>query len=330
MYLKIFCDFLKKKSCWNKYFIFPLTLCLRDHLYFRNICARVRGKCQLETKAFMDTSIEKFDLIIEANKVQREYLKDLVRYRELFYFFAWRDIVVRYKQAFFGVAWALVRPLLNMIIFTFLFSKVANLPSENVNYSLFVLAGMLPWQLFSNSAVDTCNSLLNNSQLVSKIYFPRIIIPTAQIIVHFLDFAISSLLLITLALFMGAMSFWTFLALPLCILLVVMLCVGTGLWLSALTVQYRDFRLLVPFFVQFGLFVSPVGYGTFIIQGPWKWVYFLNPMVGIIDSFRWSFFGVTHPYFAFTLSFSIAFTLFFLVSGFFYFRKMERSFADKI
>lgn len=278
----------------------------------------------------MEKSDLKVNIIIEANQVQKEYLKDLIRYRELFYFFAWRDILVRYKQAFFGVAWALVRPILNMLVFTFLFGKIANLPSENVNYSLFVLAGMLPWQLYSTSMIDTCLCLLNNAQLVSKVYFPRIIIPSAQILVHFLDFFISAVMLICLALVMGALTLSTFLMLPFFVLLVVMLCVGSGWWLSALTVHYRDFRLIIPFFIQFGMFVSPVGYGTFIIQGPWKWAYFLNPMVGIIDGFRWAFFGISHPYFIYTLSFSVITTTFIVISGFLYFRKMERTFADKI
>lgn len=278
----------------------------------------------------MENSHLKVTTIIEAHQVQKEYLKDLIRYRELFYFFAWRDILVRYKQAFFGVAWALIRPILNMLVFTFLFGKIANLPSENVNYALFVLAGMLPWQLYSTAAIDTCLCLLNNAQLVSKVYFPRIIIPSAQILVHFLDFFISAVMLIGIALVMGSLSFSTFLTIPFFVLLAVMLCVGSGWWLSALTVHYRDFRLIIPFFVQFGMFISPVGYGTFIIQGPWKWLYFLNPMVGIIDGFRWAFFGISHPYFMYTLSFSIAITAFIAVTGFLYFRKMERTFADKI
>lgn len=269
-------------------------------------------------------------LIIEANQVQKTYLKDLVRYRELFYFFAWRDILVRYKQAFFGVLWAIIRPLLNMMIFAFLFGKVAHLPSDHINYSLFVLGGMLPWQLYSNSVNEGCLSLLNNAQLVSKIYFPRMIIPTAQIIVHFVDFFISAFVLLILGLCLGALNFQTLLVFPFAVLFVGTLSIGTSLWLSALTVQYRDVRFLVPFFVQFGMFISPVGYGTFIIQSQWKWLYYMNPMVGIIDSFRWVFFGISHPDILFTVSFSLIFTAALLVTGFRYFRKIERTFADKI
>lgn len=189
-----------------------------------------------------------FDLIIDASQAPKRYLRDLFHYRELFYFLAWRDIIVRYKQAVFGASWALFRPLLSMAVFTFLFGKVAGLPSDDVNYPLFVLAGMLPWQLFAGST-ETCLCLLNNSALISKIYFPRIIIPCAQIVVHLLDFAIAAVLLFLFALFSGYVG-WTLLTLPLFLGLLLLLCVGMGLWLSALTVQYRDFRILVPFFVQ--------------------------------------------------------------------------------
>lgn len=253
-----------------------------------------------------------------------------MRYRGLFYFFAWRDILVRYRQTFFGIAWAVVRPLLSMAVFAFLFGKVANLPSDNINYALFVLAAMLPWQLCSNSFVDTCNSLVNNAPLISKIYFPRMIIPSAQIIVHLLDFAVTACLLMILTIAIGDLCLWTLLTLPLFTLLALVLSLGSGLWLSALTVQYRDFRIIVPFFVQFGMFISPVGYGTFIIPEQWQWCYFLNPMVGIIDGFRWAFFGISHPSIQYSIGMSVTTTLCVLISGFYYFRKTERTFADKI
>lgn len=270
------------------------------------------------------------EVLIDSTQIDKEYFRDLIRYRELFYFFAWRDILVRYKQAFFGVSWALIRPLLNMAVFAFLFGRIANFSSGDVSYPLFVLAGMLPWQLFSNAVVDTCNSLVNNAQLVSKIYFPRIIIPTAQIIVHLVDFAITAALLIILSIVMGNLDIWTFFALPVFLLLALLLCVGTGLWLSALTVRYRDFRIVVPFVVQFGMFLSPVGYGTFIIPEKWQWIYFLNPMVGIIDGFRWAFFGLTYPTIGYSILFSVAVTMTLLITGFQYFRRTERTFADQI
>lgn len=252
-----------------------------------------------------------------------------MRYRELFYFFAWRDIIVRYKQAVFGASWAVFRPLLNMAVFAFLFGKIANLPSDNVNYGLFVLAGMLPWQLFSGASIDTCNCLVNNASLVSKIYFPRIILPGAQIVVHLLDFAITASLMLLWILVTGMLG-WTILAAPLFLGMLIMLCLGTGLWLSSLTVKYRDFRILVPFFVQFGMFASPVGYGTFVIPEKWQWLYFMNPMVGIIDGFRWSLFGQTHKGLEISIIYSLILSSFLLFTGFLYFRKMECTFADNI
>lgn len=270
------------------------------------------------------------EITIDAQKMQKQYLLDLFRYRELFYFFSWRDILVRYKQAFFGIAWAVLRPMLNMLLFTLLFSRIAHLPSDNINYSLFVLAGLLPWQLFSNSLMDTSNSLLNNSNLVSKIYFPRMIIPSAQIIVSLLDFAIGLALLFFCSLWMGAIHSWSFAALPFFIFLCFLLCLGGGLWLSALTVKYRDFRFVVPFVVQFGMFLSPVGYGSFIVPDQWIFLYLLNPMVGIIDGFRWAFFGISYPYFYYSLCASAAMTAILLVSGFMYFRQMEKTLADRI
>lgn len=278
----------------------------------------------------MGTQDAEFNIIIHAKQSQKQYLKDLIRHRELFYFFAWRDILVRYKQAFFGISWALIRPLLTMAIFTLIFSKMAHLPSDNIPYSIFVLAAMLPWQLCANATQDTCNSLVNNAQLVSKTYFPRIIIPSAGIIVHLIDFAVGMVLLLVLSLIMGSINPLTVLALPLFIVLALALCTGVGLWLSALTVQYRDFRILVPFMLQFGMFASPVGYATFVVPEKWLWLYFFNPLVGIIDGFRWSIFGVAHSYFIASLAYSMAISTLLLVSGFYYFRKMERTFADKI
>lgn len=269
-------------------------------------------------------------IIIEPAKEQKAYLKDLFCYHELLFFFAWRDIIVRYKQAFFGVAWALIRPLLNMAVFAFLFGTVAQLPSDNVNYALFVLAAMLPWQLFSSAVNDTCNCLVNNAPLVAKVFFPRILIPIAQIIAHLLDFWITTVFLLILGIVMGAFNFLTILTLPLFIILLIALCLGIGFWLAALTVQYRDFRILVPFFIQFGMFISPVGYGTFVISSSWQWLYFLNPIVGVIDGFRWAFFGITYPQMPFSILFSTVITCCLLISGFKYFRKMERTFADSI
>lgn len=276
------------------------------------------------------TSSGDAEIVIEANQIPKEYLKDLIRYRELFFFLAWRDILVRYKQAAFGVAWAVIRPLLNMAIFTLIFGKIAHLSSYDIPYPLFVLAGMLPWQLVSGAVFDTCNSLVNNVHLITKVYFPRIILSTSQILVHMVDFGINLALLFIFMLFMQTGNLATMWSLPLCLLLTLLLCVGSSLWLSALTVRYRDFRFIITFVVQFGMFISPVGYGTYIIPGMWKWLYFLNPMVGVIDAFRWSLFGITHSDIFWSILISLAIACVLLVTGLRYFRKTERSFADTI
>lgn len=270
------------------------------------------------------------DIVIEANQMPKEYLKDLIRFRELFFFLAWRDILVRYKQAAFGVAWAVIRPLLNMAIFSLIFGKIAHLSSYDIPYPLFVLAGMLPWQLVSGVVFDTCNSLVNNVHLITKVYFPRIILSTSQILVHLVDFSINLGLLFVFMLIMGTGNLATIWSLPFCLFLALVLCIGTSLWLSALTVQYRDFRFIVTFMVQFGMFVSPVGYGTYIVPGSWKWLYFLNPMVGVIDFFRWSLFGIEQPDLIWSVIFSLVISSILLITGMRYFRKTERSFADRI
>jgi lipopolysaccharide transport system permease protein len=269
-------------------------------------------------------------LVIDPTQADRHYLKDLWRYRELFVFLAWRDILVRYKQAVFGILWALFRPLLSMLVFATLFGKIANLPSGNISYPLFVLAGILPWIFFSTSAIDTGNGLVNNTPLIGKIYFPRLIIPTSQIIINLVDFAVAGLLLLVVAGFMKILDPWTLISLPLWILLMISLSTGLGFWLSALTVKFRDFRIIVPFLVQFGMFVSPVGYASFIIPEQWQWLYCLNPLVGIINGFRWAFFGISDPTMTLSVIYSILLTTGILISGFYYFRKMERTFADMI
>lgn len=270
------------------------------------------------------------EIFIESHTVQEQYLKDLIQFHELFYFLAWRDILVRYKQAFFGVAWAIVRPLLNMLLFTFIFSSIAHLSSKEVNYSVFVLAGMLPWQLFSTTAVDTSSCLLNNSHLISKVYFPRMIIPSAQIVVNFVDFLIGLCLLALLIPLTSGFGGWEILCFPLFVMLLLTLTLGVSLWLSACTVQYRDVRFIVPFAVQLGMFLSPVGYGSFMISEKWRLLYSLNPFVGIINGFRWSLFGISEPDFLFSVIVSAGISFVILFSGFIYFRKIEVTFADKI
>lgn len=267
---------------------------------------------------------------IESNKVNSNYLHDLFRFRDLFVFFALRDILVRYRQAFFGISWALIRPILTMAMFALIFGRIAGLPSENVNYGLFVLVAMTAWQLFANTTQDTCNCLINNALLITKTYFPRMIIPISQIMVHLVDFAVNLAFLFIFFLFTNTELQWKICLFPFFFFLLITLCLGVGFWVSSLTIQYRDFRILIPFFLQFGMFLSPVGYGTFVIPQKLQYIYFLNPLVGIIDGLRWTLFGMSYPLLGLSISYSIAITLTLLLTGFYYFRKTERTFADKL
>ena len=272
----------------------------------------------------------KKELVIEAGRTESQYWKDLWRYRELFYFLAWRDILVRYKQTAIGIAWALIRPFLTMIVFTVVFGQLAKLPSQGVPYPILVFAGMLPWQFFSNALSECSGSLVGNANLISKVYFPRLIIPTSAVIVSFVDFMISGMILL------GLMAWYSFvpdlriLTLPLFTLIACAASMGVGLWLAALTVQYRDFRFIVPFIVQFGLYISPVGFSSSIVPEQWRLIYSLNPMVGVIDGFRWAILGGESQLYLPGFSLSLASVLLLLWSGIWYFRKMEKTFADVI
>ena len=269
-------------------------------------------------------------LVIEAGRAERQYWKDLWRYRELFYFLAWRDILVRYKQTAIGIAWALIRPFLTMIVFTVVFGTVAKLPSEGVPYPILVFAALLPCQFFANSLSECSTSLITNSNLISKVYFPRLIVPTSAVVVSFVDFMISGIILLGLMAWYNFVPSWRILTLPVFILVAFAAALGAGLWLAALNVQYRDFRFIVPFIVQFGLYISPVGFSSSVIPEKWRLLYSLNPMVGVIDGFRWAILGggaqLDLP--GFILSLGLVSLL--LISGIWYFRKMERTFADVI
>ncbi len=270
------------------------------------------------------------ELIIEAGRTEQQYWKDLWHYRELFYFLAWRDILVRYKQTAIGIAWALIRPFLTMVVFTVVFGSLAKLPSEGAPYPILVFAAMLPWQFFANSLSESSNSLINNSNLVSKIYFPRLVVPTSAVVVSFVDFMISGMILLGLMAWYDFVPSWRILTLPLFILIAFAASLGVGLWLSSLNVQYRDFRYIVPFIVQFGLYISPVGFSSSVVPENWRLFYSLNPMVGVIDGFRWAILGGESQLYwpGFSLSLGLVALLF--TSGIWYFRKMERSFADVI
>ena len=269
-------------------------------------------------------------LVIEAGQAERHYWRDLWRYRELFYFLAWRDILVRYKQTVIGVTWSLLRPFLTMIVFTVIFGKLAKMPSSGVPYPILVFTALLPWQFFSNSFSESGNSLVANSNLISKIYFPRLIIPSGSVVVGFIDFLISAVFLVALMIWYHFMPDWRVLTLPFFTLVALAAALGAGFLIAALTVKYRDFRFIVPFIAQFGLYVSPVGFSSTIVPDKWRLLYSLNPMVGVIDGFRWALLrGQAELYLpGFFLSLVIVTAL--LVFGIWYFRKTERTFADVI
>ncbi|GJD16207.1 ABC-2 type transporter [Rivularia sp. IAM M-261] len=269
-------------------------------------------------------------MIIEAGRTEQQYWKDLWRYRELFYFLAWRDILVRYKQTAIGMAWALIRPFLTMVVFTVVFGNLAKLPSEGVPYPILVFAGMLPWQFFSTALSECSNSLISNANLISKVYFPRLIVPTSAVIVSFVDFMISGMILLGLMAWYNYVPSWRILTLPLFISIAFAASVGVGLWLAALNVEYRDFRYIVPFIVQFGLYISPVGFSSNIVPEQWRLLYSLNPMVGVIDGFRWAILGGESKLYMSGFALSVGLVIFLLISGIWYFRKMERTFADVI
>lgn len=269
------------------------------------------------------------EIIIEAGRAERQYWRDLWRYRELFYFLAWRDILVRYKQTAIGVIWALLRPFLTMLVFTIVFGRIARMPSNGIPYPILVFAAMLPWQFFSTSLSEASNSLVGNANLISKVYFPRLIIPAGAVITSLVDFFISVGLLAVLMLWYGFLPDWRIITLPLWTVLAFLAALGPGLYLTALNVKYRDFRYVIPFIVQFGLFISPVGFSSSVIPDQWRLLYSLNPMVGVIDGFRWAICGTT-PLHLPTFALSTAVILFFLWLGIWYFRRTEKTFADVI
>ena len=273
------------------------------------------------------------ELVIEAGKTERHYWADLWRYRELFFFLSWRDILVRYKQTVIGILWAVLRPLLTMIVFTVVFGKLAKMPSDGLPYPVFVYAAMLPWQFFSSSLAEASNSLITNANMISKIYFPRLVIPASAVIVCFVDFLISAVILVGLLAWYHVMPTWRMLWLPAFTGLAFLASFGISLWLAALNVKFRDFRYIVPFIVQFGLYVSPVGFGSAVVRekcGELVYqLYALNPMVGVIDGFRWAL-GAQMSLDGAGLLASLAVGTLLLFSGVKYFRATEKAFADII
>ena len=270
-------------------------------------------------------------LIIEPGLAERHYWRDLWRFRELFLVLATRDIAVRYKQTIIGLAWALIRPFLAMVVFTLLFGKVANLPSDGVTpYALMVFAGMLPWQFFAMALSESSGSLLANASLIGKVYFPRLIIPVASVVVAFIDFLVSFAILFGLMAWYKFVPDWRLLILPVFVSMAFLASVGPGLWIASLNVKYRDFRYVIPFIVQFGLYVSPVGFSSSVVPERWRLFYSLNPMVGVIDGFRWSVLGGQAPLNLRSLMVSWIAIIGFLWIGIKQFRRTEKSFADLI
>ena len=268
-------------------------------------------------------------IIIEPGRAEKNYWKDLWHFRELFYILSWRDIKVRYKQTVIGAAWSIIRPLLTTIIFTIVFSRVAKLGSPSgAPYAILVFAGMLPWQFFANALSEASNSLIGNANLVSKVYFPRMIIPASSIITSLVDFAISFLLLVAMMIFYQFMPDIKMLLLPVFILMALTAAFGVGLYITALNVKYRDFRYIIPFIVQIGLYITPVGFSSSVVPEKWRLWYSLNPMVGVVDGFRWCILG--EPLYAPGFLISVGVIALFLWLGITYFRKTEKSFADNI
>ena len=271
------------------------------------------------------------EVIIEAGRAERHYWRDLWHYRELLWMLAWRDVSVRYKQTVIGVVWAVIRPFLTMVVFTVIFGKLANLPSEGAApYAIMVFAGMLPWTFFSSALAESSNSIVGSGNLISKVYFPRLIVPMATVAVGLVDFAINLVMLATLMIWYQFVPGWQIMLLPLFIALALAVGLGLGLWFTALNVKYRDIRYVIPFVVQFGLYVSPVGYSSSIVPEHWRLLYSLNPVVGVIDGFRWCILGGESKIYLPGLLLSICLATFLLWWGIQQFRKLENSFADLI
>lgn len=281
-----------------------------------------------------DEAAPEFDLVIEAGRAEANYWRDLWRYRELFYFLAWRDILVRYKQTALGVAWAILQPLATTIIGTLVFSRLAKMPSGDVPYPILIFAGMLPWQFFASALSTSGQSLVSNANLITKVYFPRVIVPAAAVITALVDFLIASGVLVILYVWYQFLPDWRLLAVPAFVLLAFAASLGSGLWLTALTVKYRDFRFVVPFLVQFGLYLSPVFFRSDLILEKFGrtafLLYSLNPMVSVIEGFRWCLLAGSSSLDPVMLTLGLTVTVLLLFGGIRYFRRTERSFADLV
>ena len=256
-------------------------------------------------------------------------LGELWAYRELLYFLTWRDIKVRYKQTVLGASWAIIQPFFTMVVFSLFFGKLAKMPSDGVPYPIFAYAALVPWMFFSNALTQSSNSLVQSANLIRKVYFPRLAIPLSSVISGTVDFLIAFLVLVLMMLFYGIVPTWNVVWLPFLLLLAFATSLGVGFWLSALNVQYRDVRYTVPFLTQFWMFATPIAYPSSLLEEPWRTVYGINPMVGVVEGFRWALLGTdTRPGPVLAVSCLAALAL--LVGGAFYFRRMEKTFADVV
>ena len=280
------------------------------------------------SKAVSNKNEERFDVVIEPHKSTGDFLRELYQHRDLFYFLAWRDLLVRYKQTVVGVAWSVVRPVLSMVIFTLVFGRAAKLPSEGVPYPILVFTALLPWQYFANAMQTSAGSLMSNAHLINKIYFPRLIVPTSSVIVSAVDFLISLGVLGLLMLRYGFLPSPRIVLLPFFFLLATLAALGAGYWFAALGVKYRDFYHILPFLIQIGLYVSPVGFSSSIVPDRLRLIYSLNPLVGIIDGFRWCVQGTAISLYLPGFLISVVMSVVFFLSGVWFFRRTERSFAD--
>lgn len=267
-------------------------------------------------------------IVIEAGRASREYWPDIWRQRELLFFLVWRDLLVRYKQTMVGVAWVLLKPALTLAIFSVVFGKWAALPSGGLPYPLVVFAGMLPWFFFATAVSDCSNSIIGNSSIVGKIYFPRLLIPLSSLLVSLVDYAVSCSLIVVLVIWTGYYPDWRIATLPLLTIWVAGLSFGLGIWGAALNVRYRDLRFIIPFLLQLGIYISPVAYSAVVVPERFKLLYSMNPMVGIIDSFRWAILGGAFDVYLPGVIISAFFTLVLVVTGVIYFRSVEKMFVD--
>lgn len=270
------------------------------------------------------------EIVIKAGGSATNYWRDLWHYRELFVFLAWRDVLVRYKQTAVGILWCVLKPVTTMVVFTVIFGRLAQLPSHGVPYPVMVFCAMLPWQLFASTLTDCSGSLVDNANLLTKVYFPRLLVPAATLVVNLVDFAVAGIILAALLLWYGVQPGPKLLFLPVLLAGTLLTALAAGLWFAALNVRYRDFRFLVPLIVQFGLFISPVGFSSAIVPESWRFWYFLNPMAGVIEGTRWALLGETPRFSIPGCTLSAILVLVLLVGGIASFRRMERSFADVV